>query len=112
MNGSPNESLRDPSEVRRLRQSNKTFGLDNGEKWSDQKLLVDFLDSMFSESIPAIVKLDKPVSACISGILQSRLMELQHRYLTREPSFGALIPFLELVPLECFALWCAAAVKS
>jgi hypothetical protein len=66
MNGSPKESLRNPSEVRRLRELNKTFGLENGEKWSDQKLLVDFLDNMFSASIPAIAKLDKPVSAFLT----------------------------------------------
>jgi hypothetical protein len=64
MSGSPNESLRNPNEVRRLRELNKTFGLENGEKWSHQKLLVDFLDNMFSASIPAIAKLDKPVSTC------------------------------------------------
>jgi hypothetical protein len=63
MNGSPNENLRNPNEVRRLRELNKTFGLPDGERWSDQKLLIDFLDNMFSVSIPAIAKLDKPVSA-------------------------------------------------
>lgn len=62
MNGSPNEALRNPVEVRRLRELNQTFGLANGEKWSDQKLLIDFLDNMFNESIPAIAKVDKPVS--------------------------------------------------
>ncbi|KAF2844489.1 hypothetical protein T440DRAFT_523468 [Plenodomus tracheiphilus IPT5] len=93
MNGSPNERLRDSKQVRRLRESNKTFGLENGENWSDQKLLVDFLDQMFNDSMPAIAKLDKP-----------------HRYLTREPAFSILVPFLELVPLECFALWRPAAI--
>lgn len=63
MNGWPNEDLRNPDEVRRLRELNKTFGLANGERWSDQKLLVDFLDNMFNVEVPAIVKLDKPVSA-------------------------------------------------
>jgi len=62
MSGSPNERLRDPIRVRQLRDSNKTFGLENGEEWSHQKLLLDFLDQMFNDSIPAIAKLDKPVS--------------------------------------------------
>jgi hypothetical protein len=48
--------------VRRLRASNKTFGLDNGEQWSSYKLLVDFLDNMLNVEIPAIAKLEKPVS--------------------------------------------------
>ncbi|OWY53300.1 hypothetical protein AALT_g11519 [Alternaria alternata] len=77
MNGAPKKKLRDLEEVRRLRGSNKTFGLDNGEQWSG-----------------SIAKLQNP-----------------HRYVEREPGYGILIPFLELVPLECFALWHAAAAK-
>jgi hypothetical protein len=62
MNGAPKKELRDLKEVRRLRASNKTFGLDNGEQWSSYKLLVDFLDNMLNVEIPAIAKLEKPVS--------------------------------------------------
>ncbi|RYO12451.1 hypothetical protein AA0121_g9160 [Alternaria tenuissima] len=94
MNGAPKKKLRDLEEVRRLRGSNKTFGLDNGEQWSGCKLLVDFLDNLFNFHVPAIAKLQNP-----------------HRYVEREPGYGILIPFLELVPLECFALWRAAAAK-
>ncbi|CAN9239675.1 unnamed protein product [Alternaria alternata] len=94
MNGAPKKKLRDLEEVRRLRGSNKTFGLDNGEQWSGCKLLVDFLDNLFNFYVPAIAKLQNP-----------------HRYVEREPGYSILIPFLELVPLECFALWHAAAAK-
>ncbi|PZC88059.1 Pkinase domain containing protein, partial [Pyrenophora tritici-repentis] len=95
MNGTPKKELRDVVEIRRLRESNKTFGLDNGGKWSGYKLLVDFLDNMFNANVPASAKLEKP-----------------HRFIESEPNYGILLPFLELVSLECFALWHAAAVKS
>ncbi|KAA8613256.1 Pkinase domain containing protein [Pyrenophora tritici-repentis] len=95
MNGTPKKELRDLVEIRRLRESNKTFGLDNGGKWSGYKLLVDFLDNMFNANVPASAKLEKP-----------------HRFIESEPNYGILLPFLELVSLECFALWHAAAVKS
>jgi hypothetical protein len=62
MNGAPKKKLRDLEEVRRLRGSNKTFGLDNGEQWSGCKLLVDFLDNLFNFHVPAIAKLQNPVS--------------------------------------------------
>jgi hypothetical protein len=62
MNGVPKKELRDLKKVRRLQASNKTFGLDNGEQWSGYKLLVDFLDNMLNVEIPAIAKLEKPVS--------------------------------------------------
>jgi hypothetical protein len=39
------------------------FGLENGEKWSEFKLLVDFLDELFSQDRPAISKLDRPASS-------------------------------------------------
>jgi hypothetical protein len=68
MNGLPKKELRNLEEVRRLRESNKTFGLDNGEQWSACKLLVDFLDNLFNVHVPAIAKLEKPVSTncCVS----------------------------------------------
>jgi hypothetical protein len=66
MNGSPSEALRNPVEVRRLRESNKIFGLENGEKWSDQKVMVDFLDNLFDMSVSAVTKLDRPVSVSFS----------------------------------------------
>jgi hypothetical protein len=66
MNGLPNEELRDLSAIRRERESNKIFGLSKGEEWSGYKLLVDFLDSMFNGAIPALAKLEKPVSGCPS----------------------------------------------
>jgi hypothetical protein len=66
MNGCPSEALRNPVEVRRLRESNKIFGLENGEKWSDQKLMVDFLDNLFDMSVSAVAKLDRPVSVSFS----------------------------------------------
>jgi hypothetical protein len=56
------KELRNLEEVRRLRESNKTFGLDNGEQWSACKLLVDFLDNLFNVHVLAIAKLEKPVS--------------------------------------------------
>ncbi|KAF1840097.1 uncharacterized protein K460DRAFT_348226 [Cucurbitaria berberidis CBS 394.84] len=67
MNGRTNEKLKDPVEVRRLRKSNKIFGLENGEQWSGFKLLVDFVDSMFNEGVPAIAKLEKPVGAPLNS---------------------------------------------
>jgi hypothetical protein len=62
MNGLPSESLRDLSNIRHQRELNKMFGLHNGETWSGYKLLVDFLDNTFNGAIPAIAKLEKPVS--------------------------------------------------
>ncbi|KAL6167172.1 hypothetical protein ACJQWK_06617 [Exserohilum turcicum] len=88
MNGLPNENLRSLSVIREQRESNKMFGLGRGEEWSGYKLLVDFLDNMFNKAIPALAKLEKP-----------------HRYIARDPNFSDLIPFLELVPLECLSLW-------
>ncbi|EMD95303.1 hypothetical protein COCC4DRAFT_150606 [Bipolaris maydis ATCC 48331] len=95
MNGLPNENLRDLSFIRKQRESNKMFGLSKGEKWSGYKLLVDFLDSMFNRAIPALAKLEKP-----------------HRYIARDPNFSDLIPFLELVPLECLSLWRPSVAES
>ena len=63
MNGEPKEELQNIDKVRRLRESNKTFGLSNGERWSGYKLLIDFLDNMLDINIPATVKLGKPVNA-------------------------------------------------
>lgn len=63
MNGLPNENLRDLSMIRQKRDTNKMFGLSKGEQWSGYKLLVDFLDSMFNEGVPALAKLEKPVSS-------------------------------------------------
>jgi hypothetical protein len=62
MNGKPSEDLRNPAQIRRKRESNKMFGLSNGESWSGHKLLVDFLETMFNDGTPSIVKLEKPVS--------------------------------------------------
>jgi hypothetical protein len=70
MNGAPKKELRNLEEVRRLRDSNKTFGLDNGEKWSGSKLLVDFLDNMFNKQIPAIAKLEKPVGTDLTHVFR------------------------------------------
>ncbi|EUC27542.1 hypothetical protein COCCADRAFT_111405 [Bipolaris zeicola 26-R-13] len=95
MNGLPNENLRDLSMIRQKRDTNKMFGLSKGEQWSGYKLLVDFLDSMFNEEVPALAKLEKP-----------------HRYIVRNPDFSSLIPFLELVPLECLSLWRPSVAKS
>lgn len=64
MNGLPNENLRSLSVIREQRESNKMFGLGRGEEWSGYKLLVDFLDNMFNKAIPALAKLEKPVSGC------------------------------------------------
>jgi hypothetical protein len=62
MNGKLSEDLRDPAQIRRKRESNKMFGLNNRESWSGYKLLVDFLETLFNNSAPSIVKLEKPVS--------------------------------------------------
>lgn len=61
MNGKPSEDLRDPAQVRRKRELNKMFGLSNGESWSGHKLLVDFLETLFNDAMPSIVKLEKSV---------------------------------------------------
>jgi hypothetical protein len=62
MNGKPNKDLRSPAQVRRKRESNKMFGLRNGESWSGYKLLIDFLENMLNESTPSLIKLEKPAS--------------------------------------------------
>ncbi|CAN9190147.1 unnamed protein product [Alternaria alternata] len=63
------------------------------------------------------------VLECMNGAPKKKLRDLEewsgsiaklqnpHRYVEREPGYSILIPFLELVPLECFALWHAAAAK-
>ncbi|KAF1363096.1 hypothetical protein EJ07DRAFT_163018 [Lizonia empirigonia] len=95
MNGKPSEDLRNPAQIRRKRESNKMFGLSNGESWSGHKLLVDFLETLFNDSAPSIIKLEKP-----------------HPYVTPQPGYCTLTPFLELASLECHALWRRAAVKQ
>ncbi|KAF3032317.1 hypothetical protein E8E12_001441 [Didymella heteroderae] len=95
MNGKPSEDLRDPAQIRRKRESNKMFGLSNGESWSGYKLLVDFLETLFNNSTPSIVKLEKP-----------------HPYVLQQPGYRTLTPFLELASLECHAIWRRAAVKQ
>ncbi|KAF2278974.1 uncharacterized protein EI97DRAFT_393825 [Westerdykella ornata] len=88
MNGRPSNMLQDPNFVREQRQQSKFFGLEHGETWSSCKLLVDFLDDLLNEAKPALSKLDRP-----------------HQYVSGPLDPSILLPFIELVPLECFALW-------
>ena len=62
MNSKPSEDLRNPAQIRCKQELNKMFGLSNRESWSGHKLLVDFLETMFNNGTPSIVKLKKPVS--------------------------------------------------
>ncbi len=70
MKGAPNADLRDVTNVRLQRGSNKLFGIDQGEKWSGCKLLIDFLDQLFNENISTDAKLDKQVR----GIVEDHLI--------------------------------------
>jgi hypothetical protein len=72
INGGLGDYLRDIEEVRQERACNRPFGLENGERWSGSKLLVDFLDYTFSNSTTASTKLQKPVS--IPATLSSALL--------------------------------------
>lgn len=62
MNGLPSEGLRDLRNIRHHREHNRMFGLEDGEKWSGNKLQVDFLDNLFNGGVPANAKLERPVS--------------------------------------------------
>jgi len=81
-------------EVRQRRATNQVFTLQNGEKWSGCKQLIDFLDDLFcTQRLPA-VKLRRP-----------------HDYVEDDipsASYSSLLPYVELVSLECFTLWHAA----
>lgn len=66
MNGRPCKRLRDPLYVLQQRKLNKIFGLEDGERWSEFKLLIDFLDELLNEDKPAISKFDRPVSQTYS----------------------------------------------
>ena len=65
MKGAPNADLRDIADVRLKRRSNKLFGIDQGEKWSGCKLLIDFLDQLFNEDVPTAAKLNKQVGGTV-----------------------------------------------
>ena len=62
MNGQPSRKLRDATFVQKKRETGKIFGLDDGERWSGAKSLIDLLDELFNEEKPAISKFDRPVS--------------------------------------------------
>ncbi|CAI6337039.1 unnamed protein product [Periconia digitata] len=92
MEGSTNKQLRSEEYILRQREVNKIFGVKD-DRWSGAKLLVDFLDDLFNQQRPAIAKLDK-----------------EHSYVRQQQlAPTVLLPFTELVPLECFTLWRPAA---
>lgn len=62
MDGRPNKELRTLSYVLEQRKTRKMFGLTNGDKWSEFKLLIDFLEELFNSDKPSIQKFDRPVS--------------------------------------------------
>jgi hypothetical protein len=110
MRGVPSMNLRDVADIRRNRELNKLFGIDHGERWSGCKLLIDFLESMFNDATPASAKFEKPVGLyTTSKMFLANLVK--HEFIVYKPEYGLLVPLLELVPLECFALWCPAAAK-
>lgn len=47
--------------VREYRASNKVFGLEDSERWSEHKQLVDFIDDLFSAQRRPTAKFMKPV---------------------------------------------------
>ena len=109
MNGKPSEDLRSPAQIRRKRESNKMFGLSNGESWSGHKLLVDFLENMFNDSTPSIIKLENPVITI--PVICITVDNFQHPYVIQQPGYSTLTPFLELASLECHVVWRRTAVK-
>ncbi|KAK7178713.1 hypothetical protein PSPO01_15242 [Paraphaeosphaeria sporulosa] len=89
MEGTASQRLRNIEYIRMQRKANRMFGLENGERWSGCKLLVDFLDDLFNEEKQAVAKFERP-----------------HGFLVeREPEDRVMLPFTELVPLECFTRW-------
>ena len=64
MAGRPCQELRDHQLVHQQRKEHKMFGLqdEHSQRWSGNKLLVDFLDNLFNQTKPSIAKLDRPVS--------------------------------------------------
>lgn len=50
-------------EVRQRRATNQVFTLQNGEKWSGRKQLIDFLDDLFCTQRLPVVKLRRPVGS-------------------------------------------------
>lgn len=55
------ERPRTANSVRRERATNKVFGIVDGEKWSDAKQLMDFMDDLFSLGRQPATKFLKPV---------------------------------------------------
>ena len=51
--------------IKQQRAKNRVFGLEQPDKWSGDKVLINFLKELFNTKKPAIVKLDKLV-CCIS----------------------------------------------
>ena len=47
--------------VRRQRSVHKVFGIEDGERWSSSKQLIDFLDYLLCVEKPALSKLEKKV---------------------------------------------------
>ena len=61
MNGRPWKDLREVDFIRQQRAKNRVFGLEDPDRWSGYKDLIDFLEELFNTEKPAIMKLDKPV---------------------------------------------------
>jgi len=53
--------------IREERATNKVFGLNDPERWSGCKQLIDFVDDLFSLRRRPAVKLERPVSGIIVG---------------------------------------------
>ncbi|KAK4551780.1 stress-activated protein kinase signaling cascade [Recurvomyces mirabilis] len=86
----PNHKLvRTAEDVRCERATNRVFGLKDAERWSGCKQYIDFLDDLFTLSRRPSAKFHKLHDFVIRTDLDKALM----------------LPYVELVSLECFTLW-------
>ncbi|CAI6338159.1 unnamed protein product [Periconia digitata] len=75
--------------IRDQRSRNQVFSLQNPEKWSGCKILIDFLDDIFGLERSCISKTSRP-----------------HRYVSSfRDEKECMRPYVELATLECFTLW-------
>ena len=61
INGQLWKDLCEVNFIRQQRAKNRVFGLEQPDKWSRYKVLIDFLEELFNTEKPAIMKLDKLV---------------------------------------------------
>jgi hypothetical protein len=101
--------IRTADEIRKERAANRVFGLDNGERWSSSKRLLDFLDELFGIERKASAKFERPVGHISKPHLAYADCR-KHEFAAANPrNSGVLLPFTEVAALECFTLWRAAA---